>query len=163
MNTAQNSNNVLGRFLFASLVTYIATQAHGWAGGVATPYIFTAFTWFAVILLSLRISSRKMLLALSLGVQLAIHFGSMHSHMHEMNTSNTAMVVGHIVAGVVAWAITVLSEDRFSIFANALSLFKFASPKIDFLKTSHWSLKTYSSDIFKITFGSRAPPVFSSN
>lgn len=156
------SGNFLERLLFASLVTYLATQAHGWAGGVATPYWFTVITWMLVSILSLRTKSHSLLLLLSIGVQLAIHFGSMHSHVHEMNTSNTAMVVGHTVAGLAAWAITVFGEDRFSALDKALSLFKFRILYLRQLKTFYWAIKSFNSLDLVIILGSRAPPTLSS-
>ena len=162
MKTAQNSN-VLGRFLFASLVTYMATQAHGWAGGVATPYLFTAVTWAIVIALALKIKSRTLLLGLSLGVQLAIHFGAMQSHVHAMNTSNEAMVIGHIVAGLAVWAITVLSEDRFTAFSVALSLFRFSKSSTAKIKKFYWTIKTFFTQQTNFKFSGRAPPALSSN
>ena len=163
MNTASNTQNVPGRFLFASLVTYMATQAHGWAGGVATPYAFTALTWAAVVALSFRNQSRTILLVLSLGVQLIIHFGTMAGHVHAMNTSEEAMVLGHVVAGIAAWAITVLSEDRFTAFSTALSLFRFSKSTSEQIKTFYWSIKSLCTQQTSFRFSGRAPPVLSSN
>lgn len=156
------SGNFLGRFLFASLVTYLATQAHGWAGGVATPYWFTVLTWLVVSLGSLRIKSRLLLLVVSVGVQLAIHFGSMNSHAHNMNTSEEAMLIGHTLAGIAAWAITVLSEDRFYAISWSLSLFKFAAPVSRQLKTFNYSIKSFVSKIIAKNKYGRAPPALSS-
>ena len=163
MIAASNTQNVLGRFLFASLVTYMATQAHGWAGGVATPYAFTALTWAAVVALSFRIQSRALLLVLSLGVQLIIHVGTMAGHVHAMNTSEEAMLLGHVVAGVAAWAITVLSEDRFTAFSVALSLFRFSRATVAQIKTFYWTIKTFCTQQTNFRFSGRSPPALSSN
>lgn len=163
MKSPANNQKVFGRFLFSSLVTYIATQAHGWAGGVATPYWFTITTWALVTFVSIKVNSRSVLLFISLGVQLAIHYGTMSSHAHSMNTSEEAMIIGHILAGFSAWAITVFSEDRFTAFNVALSLFNFVkSPSIQdqpFLET----LQRLFSQETNFRFSGRAPPLPSSN
>lgn len=165
MKSLANTQNVFGRFLFSSLITYIATQAHGWAGGVATPYWFTVLTWVFVTLISLRITSKAALFAISIGVQLSIHFGSMatSTHSHNMNTSNTSMVLGHIAAGIAAWAITIIAERPFSALATATKLFGWHDPiSLNDLKTFNWSLKTFFSTVtHSINFG-RAPPASSS-
>lgn len=161
MKSTTNTQNVFGRFLFASLITYIATQAHGWAGGVATPYWFTSLTWVLVTFVSLRIQSKTFLLGLALGVQLVIHFGSMvsASHQHEMNTSNTSMVIGHIVAGIAAWAITVLAERPFIALDIATKLFGWhTSISFNPLRTFNWSLKTFYSSFINTNQVGRAPP-----
>jgi hypothetical protein len=158
-----NEQNVFGRFLFSTLVTYLATQAHGWAGGVATPYWFTITTWALVTFVSIRVKSRAVLLGISLGVQLAIHYGTMSSHAHAMNTSEEAMILGHVLAGFAAWAITVFSEGRFTSFNVALSLFKFGkSPSIKD-QPILWTLQRLFTQETNFRFSSRAPPVPSNN
>lgn len=165
MKSLANSSNVFGRFLFASLITYIATQAHGWAGGVATPYWFTVSTWVLVTIAAMRIQNKTFLLGLSIGVQLAIHFGSMFTpgHLHNMNTSNTAMVFGHIAAGFGAWAITILAERPFTSLNVATRLFGWTRSESPYsFKSFNWSLKTFSSQFTYLNHFGRAPPAFSS-
>ncbi|MEN9692916.1 MAG: hypothetical protein RLZZ330_560 [Actinomycetota bacterium] len=165
MKPPVNTQNVFGRFLFAALITYIATQAHGWAGGVATPYWFTTLTWILVSIVSIKIRSRTLLLVLSIGVQLIIHYGSMlnSSHAYPMNTSGNSMVVGHVIAGIAAWAITILAERPFTSISTAAILFEW-QPAFIFgpIKTFNWSFKSFYSIFLNLNHFGRAPPAASS-
>ncbi len=163
MNSDLSQQNAIGRFLFSALVTYLATQAHGWAGGVATPYWFTITTWALVTFVSIRVKSRAALLGISLGVQLTIHYGTMSSHAHSMNTSEEAMILGHVLAGFAAWAITVFSEDRFTAFKVALSLFKFGKSPAPQAQPLLWTLQRLFAQETNFRFSGRAPPALSSN
>ena len=110
------------RIVFAALITYMATQAHGWAGGLATRPSVTLMTWFGVTIASSFTKNRFTLLVIALGTQLGIHFGTAGVHAHcDMQISMNQMTIGHIIAGTIAWLLLIVSERAFLSALEALA------------------------------------------
>jgi hypothetical protein len=160
------------RALFSALITYISTQAHGWAGGYATKPAVTLAVWIAVTFISLRTRNRHSLLALAIVTQLGIHFGTLGSHAHHhMQLTVAQMAYAHIAAGFAAWVLLVFSERAYELGSQALRFaiarFKFLANiiSIDFpLIRSEWfAIKRLCSTNLQHILIRRGPPVFSSN
>ena len=164
--------NFAHRMLFAALITYIATQAHGWAGGYATKPIVTFSVWLVVSAVSVWTQNRNALLALAVVTQLGIHFGTLGSHTHHnMQMSVTQMAYAHIVAGVLAWLLLVFSERAYILGSRAL---RFVIARIEILLTT-LDTEVRRNRVVLIDVSAlhtlflnhvlirRGPPVFSSN
>ena len=158
--------------LFAALITYISTQAHGWAGGYATKPVVTVALWISVTLISLRTRNRYALLVVAIVTQLGVHFGTLGSHSHHhMQLTVAQMTYAHIAAGAMAWLLLVLSERAYILGSQAL---RFVIARIEILFTAvpelglapHTTfieirqLHTINLDHILIR---RGPPAFSSN
>jgi hypothetical protein len=155
--------------LFAFIVTYVATQAHGWAGGVATQYWQTTLIGLFVTAISHIVKKQSGLLALALFVQLAVHFGTGADHSnHHMTMSANAMTFAHIASALIAWLLLINSEKVFGSVIEFLA--SIATSAIQLWSTNAIILpKHLAQTDFRFVLKSqllqhyegRGPPVFS--
>ena len=158
------------RLVFAALITYMATQAHGWAGGLATRPSVTVLTWLGVTLATCLLQSRWALLAIALGTQLGIHFGTSGVHTHcEMQMSMNQMTLGHLISGTLAWFLLILSEQAFLLAVEVFNvvvarLVGFANvvcTELPIIPGNFDSKTIFENNFLLQVFERRGPPIFS--
>ena len=163
--------NFAHRVLFAALITYISTQAHGWAGGYATKPVVTVALWISVTFISLRTSNRYALLILAIVTQLGVHFGTLgaHSH-HHMQLTVAQMTYAHVAAGAVAWSLLIFSERAYILGSKALRfvvarieiLYGLVAIEIPRARTEWFSIKDLRTVKLEHILIRRGPPALSS-
>ena len=158
------------RLVFAALVTYMATQAHGWAGGLATRPSVTILTWVGVSAATILMRTNHALLVVALGTQLGIHFGTAGVHTHcTMQLSMIQMAIGHIIAGTLAWILLYFSERSYLLGIEALKFalsrmcFQFQYLHVEYREAIHFFATCFlhKSQLILHTFERRGPPAFS--
>jgi len=162
---------VFVRLLFAGLITYVATQAHGWAGGYAADPRLTFGVWLGLSMTAVLWRDVKFVALIALATQALVHLaGTSACTMHHAGMmSSQQMLVAHTVVGIAAAALMINVDGAIHALDRALVAIarKFTSNPIHTLRVQTLPSVSVAETLWRVhglqlrnVIEGRGPPVF---